>query len=69
VPVEVVFDRSVGDIFVGRVAGNDQTDGQLGSMAFATAAPCPNNLPNAAPCLKSSRGPLLWVSARSIMLS
>lgn len=38
VPVEVVFDQGVGDIFVGRVAGNYETEGQLGSMEFATAA-------------------------------
>ena len=38
VPVEVVFDQGIGDIFVGRVAGNYETTGQLGSMEFATAA-------------------------------
>lgn len=38
VPVEVVFDQGIGDIFVGRVAGNYETNGQLGSMEFATAA-------------------------------
>lgn len=38
VPVEVVFDQGIGDIFVGRVAGNYETGGQLGSMEFATAA-------------------------------
>lgn len=37
VPVEVVFDQGIGDIFVGRVAGNYETGGQLGSMEFATA--------------------------------
>jgi carbonic anhydrase len=38
VPVEVVFDQGIGDLFVGRVAGNYETGGQLGSMEFATAA-------------------------------
>lgn len=38
VPVEVVFDQGIGDLFVGRVAGNFETVGQLGSMEFATAA-------------------------------
>ena len=38
VPVEVVFDQGIGDVFVGRVAGNYETGGQLGSMEFATAA-------------------------------
>lgn len=37
VPVEMVFDQSVGDIFVGRVAGNVDTVDQLGSMEFASA--------------------------------
>lgn len=38
VPVEVVFDQGIGDIFVGRVAGNFENVDQLGSMEFATAA-------------------------------
>jgi carbonic anhydrase len=36
VPVEVVFDQNIGDIFVGRVAGNVENEDQLGSMEFAT---------------------------------
>lgn len=36
VPVELVFDQGVGDIFVGRVAGNVSNGDQLGSMEFAT---------------------------------
>ena len=35
VPVETVFDQSIGDIFVGRVAGNMENEDQLGSMEFA----------------------------------
>lgn len=38
VPVELVFDQGIGDIFVGRVAGNVEGVPQLGSMEFATAA-------------------------------
>ena len=38
VPVEQVFDQGIGDIFVGRVAGNVEGVPQLGSMEFATAA-------------------------------
>lgn len=38
VPVELVFDRGIGDIFVGRVAGNVENEDQLGSMEFAAAA-------------------------------
>ncbi len=38
VPVEQVFDQGIGDIFVGRVAGNVESIDQLGSMEFATAA-------------------------------
>jgi len=38
VPVEKVFDVSIGDIFVGRNAGNLSNPDQLGSMEFATAA-------------------------------
>ena len=37
VPVEKVFDQSIGDVFVGRVAGNVEDLAQLGSMEFATA--------------------------------
>lgn len=36
VPVELVFDQGLGDIFVGRVAGNVENKDQLGSMEFAT---------------------------------
>jgi carbonic anhydrase len=36
VPVEQVFDQGVGDIFVGRVAGNIESIEQLGSIEFAT---------------------------------
>ncbi|MCL4111547.1 UNVERIFIED_CONTAM: hypothetical protein GTU68_056219 [Idotea baltica] len=35
VPVEQVFDQGLGDIFVGRVAGNIENGDQLGSMEFA----------------------------------
>jgi carbonic anhydrase len=38
VPVESVFDQGIGDIFVGRVAGNVENVDQLGSMEFAAAA-------------------------------
>jgi carbonic anhydrase len=34
VPVEDVFDRGIGDIFVGRVAGNFANEDLLGSMEF-----------------------------------
>lgn len=37
VPVELVFDQGLGDIFVGRVAGNIENGDQLGSMEFAAA--------------------------------
>jgi len=37
VPVEDVFDQSIADIFVGRVAGNIENVDQLGSMEFAEA--------------------------------
>ena len=36
VPVEDVFDRGIGDIFVARVAGNFINEDILGSMEFAT---------------------------------
>jgi len=36
VPVEQVFDQGIGDIFVGRVAGNVEGVDQLGSMEFAS---------------------------------
>jgi carbonic anhydrase len=36
VPVEQLFDLGIGDIFVGRVAGNIENEDQLGSMEFAT---------------------------------
>lgn len=35
VPVEVVFDQGIGDLFVARVAGNVLNDDMLGSMEFA----------------------------------
>lgn len=38
VPVEMVFDQGVGDIFVARVAGNVENVDILGSMEFAAAA-------------------------------
>ena len=37
VPVEDVFDRGIGDIFVARVAGNFENTDILGSMEFACA--------------------------------
>lgn len=37
VPVEDVFNLGLGDIFVGRVAGNIENEDQLGSMEFAAA--------------------------------
>jgi carbonic anhydrase len=36
VPVEDVFDKGIGDIFVARIAGNFINDDILGSMEFAT---------------------------------
>ena len=36
VPVEQVFDQGIGDLFVGRVAGNIESEEQLGSLEFAT---------------------------------
>ncbi len=38
VPVEVVFDQGIGDIFTSRVAGNIAPEDVVGSMEFATAA-------------------------------
>lgn len=38
VPVENVFDQGIGDVFVGRVAGNIETTELLGSFEFATKA-------------------------------
>ena len=35
VPVEQVFDQGLGDVFVGRVAGNIENTDQLGSMEYA----------------------------------
>jgi len=35
VPAEIVFDVGIGDMFVGRVAGNVVNDDMLGSMEFA----------------------------------
>lgn len=37
VPVELVFDQGIGDIFVGRVAGNIVNEQMLGSFEFATS--------------------------------
>lgn len=37
VPVEIVFDTGLGDVFVGRVAGNIVNDDILGSMEYACA--------------------------------
>lgn len=37
VPVELVFDQGLGDLFVTRVAGNFMDDNLLGSMEFATS--------------------------------
>jgi carbonic anhydrase len=36
IPVETVFDRGIGDLFVARVAGNFENVDILGSMEFAT---------------------------------
>lgn len=36
VPVEVIFDQGIGDVFVGRVAGNIEDDHMVGSLEFAT---------------------------------
>lgn len=36
IPVEDVFDRGIGDVFVARVAGNFENTDILGSMEFAT---------------------------------
>lgn len=35
IPVEEVFDQSIGDLFVGRLAGNIVNDDMLGSMEYA----------------------------------
>ena len=35
VPAEIIFDAGIGDVFVGRVAGNVVNDDMLGSMEFA----------------------------------
>ena len=37
VPPELVFDQNIGDLFVGRVAGNIASSDQIGSLEFATA--------------------------------
>lgn len=37
IPPEIIFDQGIGDIFVGRVAGNFENTDLLGSMEFATA--------------------------------
>lgn len=36
VPVETIFNQGIGDLFVGRVAGNVETTEQIGSYEFAT---------------------------------
>lgn len=36
VPVEMVFDQGIGDVFVGRVAGNVEDQDMVGSLEFAT---------------------------------
>lgn len=36
VPVESVFDQGIGDVFVGRIAGNVENEDFLGSFEFAT---------------------------------
>ena len=36
IPPEIVFDQGIGDIFVGRVAGNVENRDMLGSFEFAT---------------------------------
>ena len=38
VPPEIIFDQGIGDLFVGRVAGNFENRDMLGSLEFATAA-------------------------------
>ncbi|MGD9253751.1 MAG: carbonic anhydrase family protein [Holophagae bacterium] len=38
VPPEIIFDQGIGDIFVGRIAGNFEDVGMLGSFEFATKA-------------------------------
>jgi carbonic anhydrase len=38
VPAEIVFDAGIGDMFIGRVAGNVVNDDMLGSMEFGCAA-------------------------------
>jgi carbonic anhydrase len=35
VPAEIIFDAGIGDVFVGRVAGNVVNDDMLGSIEFA----------------------------------
>jgi carbonic anhydrase len=36
VPPEIIFDQGIGDVFVGRVAGNFENSDLLGSLEFAT---------------------------------
>ena len=38
IPPEIIFDQGIGDVFVGRVAGNIEDIHMLGSFEFATAA-------------------------------
>ena len=38
VPPEIIFDQGIGDVFVGRVAGNFENIDMLGSFEFATKA-------------------------------
>lgn len=37
IPVEIVFDQGIGQLFVGRIAGNIENNDMLGSMEFGTA--------------------------------
>ncbi len=38
VPPEILFDQGIGDLFVGRIAGNFENTDMLGSLEFATRA-------------------------------
>lgn len=38
IPPEIIFDQGIGDVFVGRVAGNIEDSNMVGSFEFATAA-------------------------------
>jgi len=37
IPPEIIFDQGIGDVFVGRVAGNVESVNMVGSFEFATA--------------------------------